>query len=115
MNQKSEKNIWKDSNESEKGNIYKSKISENTSSYKHIFSKVANKKIQKLNKSERLKVINKIENICNNPLKSYKFLRHDMQGSQRVHIGHFVLVFTIDIMNRIVYFEDYDNHDKIYK
>ena len=33
----------------------------------------------------------------------------------KLHLGHFVLVFRIDIQNEKIFFEDYDHHDKIYK
>lgn len=38
-----------------------------------------------------------------------------MKDRKRVHIGHFVLTFIIDHPNKVVSFEDYDHHDKIYK
>ena len=38
-----------------------------------------------------------------------------MKYSKRVHIGHFVLVFSHDKNRNFVFFEDYDHHDKIYK
>ena len=37
-----------------------------------------------------------------------------MKESKRVHIGHFVLVFSYDKSNDFVSFEDYDHHDNIY-
>jgi mRNA-degrading endonuclease RelE of RelBE toxin-antitoxin system len=46
---------------------------------------------------------------------SYKFLTPDLKGLNRVHLGHFVLVFRIDHNLKIVSFEDYDHHDNIYK
>ena len=50
----------------------------------------------------------------NSKLYRHKFLAHDMKGLNRVHIGHFVLVFKVDHQNKIVSFEDYGHHDLIY-
>lgn len=45
----------------------------------------------------------------------YKCLHYFMKGIKRVHIGHFVLVFVIDHVKKIISFEDYDHHDVIYR
>jgi len=57
----------------------------------------------------------KMDWIVANPEHSYKFLSQSIKGLNRVHLGHFVLVFAIDREKRIVSFEDYNHHDKIYK
>ena len=57
----------------------------------------------------------KIDWILNNPEHTFKFLHYTMKGINRIHIGHFVLIFRIDDVNKIIYFEDYDHHDRIYK
>ena len=57
----------------------------------------------------------KINWILANPEHRYKDLHYSMKGISRVHIGHFVLAFRIDNVNKIIYFEDYDHHDNIYK
>ncbi|MBT5021338.1 hypothetical protein HOK51_09400 [Candidatus Woesearchaeota archaeon] len=75
------------------------------------------KKLVKLNKkdSNHLSIVRKkINYIIKNPMHSYKFLHHNLKGFNRVHIGHFVLVFKIDYEEKKVIFEDYDHHDKIY-
>jgi mRNA-degrading endonuclease RelE of RelBE toxin-antitoxin system len=59
-------------------------------------------------------LIKAIDKIRANPEHNYKFLHYSMKGIQRVHIGHFVLVFIINHENKIVSFEDYKHHDKIY-
>lgn len=56
----------------------------------------------------------KMDWILANPEHNYKFLSQDMKGLNRVHLGHFVLVFSINHEKRLVIFEDYDHHDKIY-
>jgi mRNA-degrading endonuclease RelE of RelBE toxin-antitoxin system len=38
-----------------------------------------------------------------------------MKGLNRVHLGHFVLVFIVDHQAQTVSFEDYDHHDVIYR
>jgi len=38
-----------------------------------------------------------------------------MKNSKRVHIGHFVLIFRFDKTNNIIFFDDFDHHDKVYK
>lgn len=55
----------------------------------------------------------KMEQILDNPEHEYKELRYSMKGIRRVHIGHFVLIFRLDSINKIVYFEDFDHHDNI--
>ena len=85
--------------------------------YNKVYSEEIAKTLSKLKKKDIIQysaVKKKISFIIENPNHNYKFLHHDMKGDQRVHIGHFVLVFTIDHKNKTVYFHDYDNHDNIY-
>ena len=42
----------------------------------------------------------------------YKNLRYNMKASKRVHIGHFVLVFSYN--KDFISFEDFDHHDNVY-
>jgi len=78
----------------------------------------SNKKLIKLSKKDKSRyefIIKKIEEIINsNNIEHYKNLRYDMKESKRVHIGHFVLVFSYDKEKDFVSFEDYDHHDNIY-
>lgn len=48
---------------------------------------------------------------------SYKFkpLSAPMQGIRAVHIGSFVLTYSIDESKKIIIIEDYDHHDNIYR
>jgi len=57
----------------------------------------------------------KMDQILANPKHRYKDLHYSMKGVKRVHIGHFVLVFRIDHLKKMVSFEDYDHHDRIYE
>jgi len=60
-------------------------------------------------------LVNKINEVLNSPdVEHYKNLKHELSDYKRVHIGHFVLVFRYDKMNNIIYFTDFDHHDKIY-
>lgn len=73
-------------------------------------------KLAKKDKNAYEALMNKIEEVANSGnIEHYKNLRYNMKESKRVHIGHFVLVFSYDKSNDFIYFEDYDHHDKIYK
>jgi len=76
------------------------------------------KKLIKLYKKDRNtyeKVMKKIEHVIQSDVEHYKNLRYDMKGSQRAHIGHFVLVFSYKKLKDIISFEDFEHHDKIYQ
>ena len=62
-------------------------------------------------------LIKKIEEIINsNNIDHYKNLRKPLQDFKRVHIdAHFVLVFKYEKNEDVIYFYDFDHHDKIYK
>ena len=86
--------------------------------YKDVYSEEIVKKLAKLKKKDPVEysqVRNKMDSILAEPSHSYKFLTHDMGGFNRVHLGHFVLVFSIDNQNKTISFEDYDHHDIVYK
>ena len=73
-------------------------------------------KLSKKDKSSYEAIMNKIQEIVDSPnVEHYKNLRYDMKGSKRVHIGHFVLVFSYDKSKDFISFEDYDHHNNIYK
>ena len=73
-------------------------------------------KLSKKDKNQYEQILKKIEEIINSDsIDHYKNLRHDMKDCKRVHIGHFVLVFSFDVAQNLVSFEDYDHHDNIYK
>ena len=75
-------------------------------------------KLIKLSKRDKISydaVMNKIAEIANSSdVEHYKNLRYNMKDSKRVHIGHFVLVFSYDKTKDFISFEDYDHHDKVY-
>jgi len=86
--------------------------------YVDTYSDVLTEKLAKLKKKDPkqyLAVIKKRDFILAHPEHNYKDLHYSMKGIKRVHLGHFVLTFIIDHTHKIVSFEDYDHHDKIYK
>ena len=76
------------------------------------------KKLERISKKDKrlyMRILNKINEIINfESIEHYKNLRYDMKYSQRVHFGHFVLVFSYDKSKDLVSFEDFDHHDNIY-
>jgi mRNA-degrading endonuclease RelE of RelBE toxin-antitoxin system len=70
----------------------------------------------KLGKKDRKKLeqINKkVLEIRENP-NIGKPLKKPMQGRRRVHIGSFILFYSVDEVRRVVKLLDYDHHDKAY-
>jgi mRNA-degrading endonuclease RelE of RelBE toxin-antitoxin system len=72
-------------------------------------------KLKKRDLKQYLIVRKKMDWITANPFHRFKFLSEDMKGLNRLHFGHFVLVFSIDHEKKTVSFEDYDHHDRIYR
>ena len=77
------------------------------------------KKLVKLSKKDKKSyeaVMKKIDEVVNSSsVEHYKNLRYDMKDSKRVHMGHFVLVFSYLPSKDFISFEDYDHHDNIYR
>ena len=77
------------------------------------------KKLVKLSKKDKKSyeaVMRKIDEVVNSSsIEHYKNLRFNMKDSKRVHVGHFVLIFSYDPSRDFIFFEDYDHHDNIYK
>ena len=86
--------------------------------YADKYSEDLTKKLAKLKKKDpnRYEIVRgKMDWILAKPEHRYKDLHYTMKGIKEVHLGHFVLTFTIDHVNKIIFFEDYDHHDKIFK
>lgn len=87
--------------------------------YSCVYSEKFKKLLKKLSKRDRKtyeQILKKIEEVINSSdIEHYKNLKYDMKELKRVHIGHFVLVFKIDSISKIISFEDYDHHDNIYE
>jgi mRNA-degrading endonuclease RelE of RelBE toxin-antitoxin system len=61
-----------------------------------------------------INLLNKIDEICNcEDLNHYKNLRYDLKKYKRVHINNSYVILFFE--KKIVYFADYEHHDKIYK
>ena len=77
------------------------------------------KKLNKLSKKDLAlyeQVLKKIEEIITIPdIDHYKNLSYSQKDEKRVHIGHFVLVFTHILAENKIKFLDFDHHDNIYR
>jgi len=72
-------------------------------------------KIGKKNPKQLESIYKKIEEVIENP-QHYKNLRSPLQHLKSVHIGKsFVLLFSVDENLKMVIFEEFDHHDRIYK
>lgn len=88
--------------------IYSIKISEQ-------LDKIVDK-LQKKDKTHYERIIKKMEEIKNsNNADHYKNLRSPLQHLKGVHIGHFVIVFSVDESSKMITFKNYKHHDEIYK
>ena len=73
-------------------------------------------KLQKKDKQLYENLLNKMEEVLNSSdVEHYKNLRYDLKEYKRVHVGSFVLVFKYDKANDLIYFSDFDHHNKIYR
>ena len=79
----------------------------------------ADKIFKKLAKKNRkhLKIIHKkIQEIRKNPEHEYKHLRKPLQNFNGIHINaHFVLIFTIDHIDKVVEIYYFGHHDDVYR
>ena len=73
-------------------------------------------KLQKKDKQLYENLLKKMNEVLNiQDVEHYKNLRNDLKEFKRVHVGHFVLLFKFDKTNNLIFFSDFDHHDKIYK
>ena len=73
-------------------------------------------KLQKRDKQLYENILNKINEVISNPdIEHYKNLKYDLKEYKRVQVGSFVLVFKYKKEEDLVYFDDFDHHDNIYK
>ena len=56
----------------------------------------------------------KLAEIAENP-NLYKPLRNVMKGEYRVHVGHFVIIYSVDDAGKIIDLKDIEHHDKVYE
>ena len=59
-------------------------------------------------------VAKKVQEIAEDP-HAYKPLRFPLAGLRRVHIGSYVLLFSIDEARKTIVLEDYEHHDRVYR
>lgn len=71
-------------------------------------------KLKKKDNSLYQRIIHKIIEISKNP-ELGKPLRNVLKGKWRVHVGSFVLFYSIDKKNEIVTFLEFEHHDKAYR
>ena len=71
------------------------------------------RKLAKKDKVSFEYISKKIQEIRENPYH-FKPLRNPMQNYRRVHIGNYVLVFSIDENRKTVIIERYRHHDEVY-
>ena len=86
--------------------MYRIKIKDNVDKK---FQKISRKNPEQLNR-----IFQKVDEILVDPHR-YKNLKAPMNKYKRVHIGHFVLTFSVDEKSKKVTLENYDHHDMIYK
>lgn len=72
------------------------------------------KKLAKKDTRQMEAVTKKIAEIAKDP-QAYKPLHFPLAGKRRVHIGSFVLIFSIDEERKTVVLEAYDHHDSVYR
>ncbi len=72
------------------------------------------KKLSKKDKVSSIYISKKIKQIQENPYQ-FKPLKKPLQGFWRVHIGSYVLVYSINETKKIVTIERYKHHDEVYK
>lgn len=71
-------------------------------------------KLKKKDNSLYHRVIRKIIEISKNP-ELGKPLRNVLKGKRRIHVGSFVLFYSIDKKNETVTFLEFEHHDKAYR
>ena len=72
-------------------------------------------KLYKKDNFTRERILRKIQEIVSSEnVEHYKNLKKPLQHLKRVHIKEKVLVFKFDKTNKLISFEDFDHHDKIY-
>lgn len=82
---------------------------------KRKYSNFFKKQLNKLKGKELRNVLKKRDEILNSDdIHHYKNLKYDLKKYKRVHVNDsYVILFFGD--DGIVYFIDYEHHDKIYK
>lgn len=77
---------------------------------------IVDKVFRKLSKKDKASfdyILKKIKEILENPYH-FKPLRAPLQNYRSVHIGHYVLIYSIDESSKTVIIERYKHHDEAY-
>ncbi len=72
------------------------------------------KKLGKKDARQMEAIAKKVEEIADDP-HAYKPLRFPLAGLRRVHIGSYVLLFSVDEARKTIILEDYEHHDRVYR
>jgi YafQ family addiction module toxin component len=72
------------------------------------------KKLARKDKVSSVYISKKVRQIRENPYR-FKSLRKPLQNYWRVHIGNYVLVYSIDEKRKAVIIEKYKHHDEVYR
>ncbi len=72
------------------------------------------KKLAKKDSKQMEAVAKKIREIAEDP-HVYKPLRFPLAGLRRVHVGSYVLLFSVDEARKTIVLEDYEHHDRAYR
>lgn len=65
--------------------------------------------------SRQLEILTKkISEIVQDP-HAFKPMHFPLAGMRRVHLGSYVLLFSIDEQRKTVVIEDYEHHDNVYR
>ena len=85
--------------------------------YKIKVRKGAERVLKKLSKKDKISsryISRKIKQIQENPYR-FKALKKPLQGFWRIHIGNYVIIYSIDEQHKTIIIERYKHHDEIYK
>ncbi len=72
------------------------------------------KKLARRNPNQMEVIGRKIEEILEDPHR-FKPMHFPLAGIRRVHLGNFVLLFSLDEERKTVVLEDYEHHDRVYR
>jgi len=72
------------------------------------------KKLAKKDPNQMETVARKIRKILEDPHR-FKPMHFPLGGMRRVHLGSFVLLFSVDEQRKTVILQDYEHHDRVYR
>jgi len=71
------------------------------------------KKLAKKDKISSIYIFKKIKEIQESPYH-FKPLKKPLQNFRRIHIGNYVLIYSIDEPTKTIIIERYKHHDEVY-